>query len=214
MRRSITALFLFFTSMSSWAQATVGFDLSGGSTFTTGSTVNLILMGTNFSTGSEGVGANGLEAGGVDLSFNSAVLNLESVSFSSTFDLTAGNGLQPVVINNSGPGSSVTGVDFFAFVNTPPTGTFEIATFSFLAEGPGSTALSLTGDPLFAPFLDGNSNQINQYADYNLLNANVSVSSLVAPTPEPPTLWLLAGAALIGLCVSRRMATRSGARIA
>ncbi len=83
MYRSITALFLSLASMSSWGQATVGFDLSAGSTFNTGETVTLNLVGNNWT--------DALGGGGVNFSFNSSVLELESVTINtSVFDLPQG----------------------------------------------------------------------------------------------------------------------------
>ena len=83
MYRSITALLLGLASMSSWGQATVGFDLSGGNAFSTGQTVTLNLVGNNWT--------DALGGGGVNFSFDSSVLELESVTINtSVFDLPQG----------------------------------------------------------------------------------------------------------------------------
>ena len=55
MYRLITALFLGLASMSSWGQATVGFDLSGGSTFSTGGDTDLVTARLNYRFGGPGL---------------------------------------------------------------------------------------------------------------------------------------------------------------
>jgi len=195
MYRSITALFLVLTSMSSWGQPSVGFDLTGV-TFTTGSTVSLTLVGSNFT--------NGLLGGGVDLQFNSAVMDLESVSVnSSVFDQTPGNGFSPVVITNTGGvDSTATGVDFAAFINPTPVGTFDIASFQFLVEGSvgSSTNLTLSADCCGFAFTDGSFNTLTPNVDFSIGTQSVSVSAVtVTSVPEiDPTSAMSALVLLLG----------------
>jgi len=196
MYRSITALFLVLTSMSSWGQPSVGFDLTGV-TFTTGSTVSLTLVGSNFT--------NGLLGGGVDLQFNSAVMNLESVSVISTvFDQTPGNGfIPPVVITNTGgPDSTATGVDFAAFLNSTPVGTFDIATFQFLVEGSAgsSSNLTLSADCCGFAFTDGSGTTLTAITDFSIGTQSILVSpAIVTPVPEiDPTSVMSALTLLLG----------------
>jgi hypothetical protein len=201
MHRSIIALLLAALSAPSWSQSTVGFDLSGGSTFSVGSTVTLTLEASNF--------AGGLEGGGVDLQFNSAVLSLESVAINPAFDQSSSKGFAPVQISNKGAGSTATGVDFFAFFNSPPVGTFDIATFKFLADGTGTTNLNLSEDAVFGPFLNGVSSPLNLGTDYKLINSSATVSSMVPPVPEPPTFWLIAAVGLLALSARGWITRRS-----
>jgi hypothetical protein len=196
MYRSITALVLGLASLSSWSQPTVEFDLSAGSTFATGSTVTLTLVGSDFT--------NGLIGGGVDLQFNSAVMNLESVSVnSSVFDQTPGNGFLPAVITNTGGvDSTATGIDFAAFFNPTPVGTFDIASFQFLVEGSvgSSTNLTLSADCCGFAFTDGSFNTLTPTVDFSIGTQSVSVSAAsVTSVPEiDPTSVMSALTLLLG----------------
>ena len=118
-RSPITALALTLASASAWSQ-TIGFDLTGGTTTeAAGTTFTLDLQGNGWSA------ADGLEGGGVDLSYNASVLTLESVTIdTSIFDnagLPIGN-CDPA--NCAGRGKTFStstgnvlaqGIDFFAF---------------------------------------------------------------------------------------------------
>jgi hypothetical protein len=204
MHRCVTGLFLVAVAGSAWGQ-TLGFDLSGGDTFTPGQVFTLTLDANNFT--------QGLTGGGVDLQFNSAVLSLQSVAVNSAFDVApSSGGLPPVQIDNTA--GTATGVDFFAALNPSLTGnSIEIATFQFVADAAGASDLILSADSSFGPFYDANLNQINPGVDFNFATSSVSVASMVAPVPEPPTLWLLAGAALIGLLMRRWIFTKSASPI-
>jgi hypothetical protein len=184
---------------------TIGFDLSGGSTFTTGEVVDLTVVANGFS--------NGLSIGGLDLQFNSQVLNLQSVSINSAFDDNSTNGgfTAPVIDN---VGGNVTGVDFAAVINTPPTGNaIDLATFQFIAEAPGTSSLALSNDSAFGTsFFDGAYNALTPGVDFQFTNSNVTVTSMVAGVPEPPIAWLLAGAMLIGLTARSVLRGRNSAR--
>ncbi len=197
MYRSITALFLSLASMSSWGQATVGFDLSGGSTVTTGETVTLNLVGNNWT--------DALGGGGVNLSFNSSVLDLESVTINtSVFDLPQGacdmtSGV--CTTTGSGPGL-VTNIGFSTFLNPSPTGTFDIASFQFLVEGAvgSSSNLSLSAGCCGLGFTDPAGNALTAGVDFSFLSQSVSVSpAIVTPVPEiDPTSVMSALTLLLG----------------
>jgi len=209
MYRSIPALLLMFASTMAWAQVNqIGFDLSGGSTFSIGQAVDLTLQGTNWTT-------DNLEAGGVTLNFNSSVLQLTSISLVSLangvgFDYDPG--LSPSDPNFPGDGNdqinNVTGTatqEFFALVDTPPGDSplpFSIATFAFTVVGAGTSALSLSADPIGFSDAAGNTPAVSFAAD------SVSVPGVVSPVPEPPTLLLLGAIAISSLFIRRRLAAR------
>jgi PEP-CTERM motif-containing protein len=200
MYRYVTGLLLVAVAGSAWGQ-TLGFDLSGGNTFTAGQVFTLTLDANNFT--------QGLTGGGVDLQFNSAVLSLQSVAVNTAFDVAPSSGGLPAVQINNTTGTA-TGVDFFAALNPSLTGnTIGIATFQFVADAAGAGNLILSADSSFGPFYDANLNQINPGTDFNFATSSVSVTSVVAPVPEPPTFWLLAGAALAGLSIRRWIANKS-----
>jgi hypothetical protein len=195
MYRSITALFLILASMSSWGQATVGFDLSGGSTFSTGETVTLNLVGNNWT--------DALGGGGVNFSFNSSVLELESVTINtSVFDLPQGAcdmTTGACTTTGSGPGL-VTNIGFSTFFNPSPTGTFDIASFQFLAESTGASNLGLSAGCCGLGFTDAAGNALTAGVDFSFLSQSVSVSpAVVTPVPEiDPTSVMSALTLLLG----------------
>ena len=188
MNRYAIALLLVSVAPSAFSQ-TIGFDLSAGTSFTVGQVVDLTVEANNL--------PNGLTGGGLDLQFNSAVLNLQSVSINSAFDVQSGdaNGTPPVQIDNAA--GTADGVDFFAALNPALTGTtIDIATFQFVAEASGTSGLTLSADSLFGPFYDGNLNEINAGTDFTFQSAQtVSVASAVAAPEMDPA------AAVSGLTV-------------
>jgi hypothetical protein len=204
-RHAIILLCLLGASGSALGQ-TIGFDLSAGSTFTAGEVVDLTVVASGFS--------NGLSIGGLDLQFNSQVLNLESVSINAAFDTNSTNGGFPAAPVIDNVGGNVTGVDFAAIFNSPPTGnTIDLATFQFIAEGPGTSSLALSNDSAFGTsYFDGAYNPLTPGVDFQFSNSNVTVSSMVAGVPEPPTAWLLAGAILIGFTARSVLRGRDSAR--
>ena len=201
MYRSISTLFLLLASAASWGQATIGFDLSGGDTFTTGETVTLNLDGSGWT-------SQNLAGGGLDLVIsNSSVFTLESVTVNtSVFDVPFGNcGPSGACASTA---SGATNIDFGAFLNPAATGTFDIASFQFLASTTGTASLDLSAD-CSCNFSNAAGTQLVQGVDFNLQNANVTVApAMVAPVPEPPVVWLLASAAAVGFLMRRRLAAR------
>jgi hypothetical protein len=187
-----TAVLFLVASAPSWAQVTtVELDsATPTTTFSTGQSVVLDLNASNFAE---------LDGGGVDINFDPSVLTLQSVSVNTAlFDFVPfdSNG---TIDNTAG---SLTGVDFFALLNNP-SGDFTIATLDFVAKSTGSADLSLSVDPLnpFASF----GNQLNPGTDFFFQTANISVSNLVAPVPEPSTFWLIAVAGLVMLSLRKRL---------
>jgi hypothetical protein len=192
MNRYAIALLLVSVAPAAFTQ-TIGFDLSAGTSFTVGQVVDLTVDANNF--------PNGLTGGGIDLQFNSAVLNLQSVSINPAFDVQSGdvNGTPPVQIDNST--GTADGVDFFAALNPALTGTtIDIATFQFVAEASGTSGLTLSADSLFGPFYDGASpipNQINAGTDFTFQSGqSVSVASAAA-APEIDPAAAMSGLALL-----------------
>jgi hypothetical protein len=149
-----------------------------------------------------------LDAGGVTLNFNASVLQLNSITLdAANYDYDPG--LAPTDPVNPGDGDdeidNLTGSatqEFFALLDDPSGGSalpFAIATFAFTVVGSGNSALSLAADPI--GFADGGGNvpAVNFAAD------SISASGgVIAPVPEPPTVWLLAAAAAAGLIARRR----------
>jgi hypothetical protein len=192
MNRYAFALLLISAAPAAFGQ-TVGFDLSGGSTFTVGQVVDLTVDANDL--------PNGLTGGSLDLQFNSAVLNLQSVTFNPGFDVYSGdaNGTPPVQIDNTA--GTANGLDFFAALNPSLSGnSIDIATFQFVAEGTGTSGLALGVDSVFGPFYDGNLDQINPGIDFNFVaGQTVSVSSTVTAAPEiDPAMAMSALSLLLG----------------
>jgi hypothetical protein len=202
----MTALALFLSSSFAMAQVDqIGFDLSGAGNFSVGQAVDLTLQGTNWT-------SDTLEGGGVTLNFNSAVLKLDSITLNgANYDLDPGlSATDPV---NPGDGNdkidNVNGTatqEFFALLDNASGGSalpFSIATYAFTVVGSGKSALTLSADPIGFADAVGNPPVVNFAAE------SISVSGgVVAPVPEPPTLWLLTAGAIVGLFVRRRRAGR------
>jgi hypothetical protein len=189
MNRYAIALLLVSAAPSAFSQ-TIGFDLSTGNTFTVGQVVDLTVDANNL--------PNGLTGGGIDLQFNSAVLNLQSVSINSAFDVQSGdaNGTPAVQIDNSA--GTADGVDFFAALNPALTGTtIDIATFQFVVEASGTSGLALSADSSFGPFYDGNLSQIDAGTDFTF-QAGQSVSAgSTAAAPEIDPAAAMSGLTLL-----------------
>ena len=132
MLRSITALLLVACSTYASAQVDqIGFDLSGGTSFSVGENVDLTLQGSNWT-------GDTLEAGGVTLNFDASVLQLNSITLDATnFDYDPG--LSPTDPVNPGDGDdmidNISGTatqEFFALADDPSGGSalpFAIATW-------------------------------------------------------------------------------------
>jgi len=206
MLRSITALLLVACSTYASAQVDeIGFDLSGGTSFSIGQSFDLTLQGSNWT-------GDTLDAGGVTLNFNASVLQLNSITLdAANYDYDPG--LAPTDPVNPGDGDdtidNISGTatqEFFALADDPSGGSalpFAIATYAFTVVGSGNSALSLSADPI--GFADG----VGDVPAVNFAADSISASGgVIAPVPEPPTLWLLAAAAVAGAVARRRREVR------
>jgi hypothetical protein len=126
--------------------------------------------------------------GGFDLTFDSSVLALNSVTINTAlWEFAPSKGHQ-------GPGT-LTDVSFNTFVNSP-TGNFLVATLGFTAKAPGATnalsALTLSASDIYSfSNLDGQEIAVNF--------ASKPFSVTVSAVPLPPTAWLFAsGLAMLG----------------
>jgi len=203
MHRSIPLLaLLLLASVQSWGQATIGFDLTGGSTFTVGQTVTLDLLGTGWT-------AQDLAGGGLDLVISdSSVFSLQSVTVdTSVFDVPFGN---CSLSGNCAAGpSGATNIDFGTFLNSAPTGTFDIASFTFAALSTGNSDLSLSAD-CACSFSNSLGVQLIQGTDFNLQNASVSVVATAAPEIEPSSALTALSLLLGAVAILRARLPRSG----
>lgn len=135
-----------------------------------GDTFSLVLKGQAFN--------DGLDGGSVDLSFDNAILHADSVVVNST--LWSLN--QPGAINNAA--GKIEFTDFGQFGANLASGPFDIATFTFVAIGSGSSAINLSvndADPFSS---DGN------LITPDFGNALVKVSGL-STVPLPGSAWLM-----------------------
>ena len=208
MYRSITALALTLASACAWSQ-TVGFDLPGGTTTVTdGTTFTLDLQGTGWDAD------GGLLAGGVDLSYNSSILTLESVTINTSVFDNAGfpigncdpaNCAAALPPTTSAGNVLVTGIDFATFFNPAATGTFDIATFQFVADATGTTNLGLSVDCCAAPFVTSTANAVTP----EFSAASVTVTAATA-APEINANSAISGLTLLlgTLTVLRARAAR------
>lgn len=199
MYRSITTLVLLLASAHSWGQANIGFDLSGGSTFTSGATVSLNLVGSGWT-------AQDLAGGGLNLLISdSSVFTLESATINTAvFDVPFGGcgTTGSCAISPSG----ATNIDFGAFFNPAATGTFDIGSFTFLAATTGTANLNWSAD-CACNFSNSSGTQLNQGTDFNLQNSTVSVTAGVAAPEIDASSAIAALTLLLGA-----LAVLSGAR--
>ena len=152
-------------------------DLTPASTTVTpGSSFAVEVSGNGFSDATVG--------GGFNLLFNAAVLRLDSIVFSPSWEFST----SPGTIDNSA--GSATGVFFNSF--TPKAGSFAIGTLNFTGIGAGTSALTLAGSGVF-PFSDTLG---------NVVAPSFGAASVTA-VPEPGSVALMA-AGLIGLVLVRR----------
>ena len=148
-------------------------------TLNPGDTVELTLSGSNF--------ADVMIGGGVSLAWNPDVLDLASVTVdASTWELARNGGqLDPA-------SGTLSGMFFASFAGR--SGSFDIATLRFTADGPGSTTVALS-DAVGQPF----ANELAEVVSANYGNASITVSAV----PEPGT-WALFALGAAGLVVLRR----------
>ena len=194
MIKTATAILLAAGSAAAWGQATIDLDSPSGNTLTTGQVVTLDLSGNNWSVP--------LDGGALDLSFNPAVLSLQSVTIDTTvFDLASIIPLPNATIDNTA--GTATGIEFFTLFNTAQ-GNFHIADLTFVADGPGSANLGLSENAAIG--LASLGSPLTAGVDFSFATADLKVTSgMVGPVPEPPTIWLMAGAALLAFAMRGRL---------
>lgn len=144
-----------------------------------GDVFSIEVQGKNFTTA--------LDAGGLNLSFDSTILSLadssklptgitDSVQFTSPWTLTFAPSISSGSLN-----------DALFFADKSPSGNFPIFTVWFEAKSPGTSALTLT-ESAINPFAGAGS-----ALAVSLTNAQVSV------VPVPPSAWVFtAGLLLLG----------------
>jgi hypothetical protein len=149
-----------------------------------GEVFSIDVLGQNFTTA--------LDAGGLNLSFDSAILSLadssklpmgvtDNVQYKSPWTLTFGPTPSSSSLN-----------DALFFADTAPSGNFSIFTVWFEAVAPGTSALTLT------------ESAINPFAGAGGALATTLANAQVSVVPLPPTAWLwLSGLVLLG--VERRI---------
>jgi hypothetical protein len=143
---------------------------------TIGNTVSVALKGQDFT--------QTIEGGGVNLSFNPAVLQLNSVAVDTTtweFFTTTGT------INNTA--GTLTDLTFSSFAGR--SGSFSIAQLIFQTTGVGISPLTLTESTL-NPFASGGAllNPPSGPQGVSFTNANIQVTAV--PLPAAIWLWLSA----------------------
>jgi hypothetical protein len=145
--------------------------------------------------------ATPMDAGGLDITWDSAILELGPANYTRAAGFIAPSG-------NGTPGlGSVTNIFFFA--DPAKSGNFDIGTIEFRAIASGSTGVVLTESAL-NPFAGAGG-----ALPVTLVQGSVNVAA-GAQTPEPGTFILFgAGAALtlVGTRVSRRMRELSRAAL-
>jgi len=136
----------------------------------------LNIVGTNF--------LSNVDGGGINISFDSNVLNVSSVSVDENIWDFGSQGINTGTIDNTvGTVNSI-------FVNawSTVTGDFSVASVEFLAVGTGTTDLTLS-EFIFNPWASDGS-----LIEHDYLVGSVTVSSV----PLPAGFWLF-GSGLVGL---------------
>lgn len=143
-----------------------------------------------FSLNITGSGFTGnVDGGGVNISYDSSILNVLSVSIDESVWDFGGAGISGGTIDNGA--GTVNGIMVNTFSNV--SGSFDIATIQFQAIGSGTSAMALTEFAL-NPWASGGV----------MINPTMENSSLiVSAVPIPPALWLF-GSGLLGLIGAAR----------
>jgi len=156
------------------AQAiTVQFD-QPATTLQTGAPFSLTVLGFDFPA---------TIGGGIDLSFDPAIINISAVTMNTAV----------FPFSDAGTIDNVAGTLTDAYFNSlaAPSGTLEFMTIDFIAMGAGSTQLSLS-EGLLAVFADVDANQFGSQIQF--IPASVTVTAV----PVPAATWLmLSGLGLI-----------------
>jgi len=167
--------------------ATVSFNNSLSSV-NQGDTFSLTVQGSDFAT---------IAGGGLNLSFNSSVLQINSVTINqSVFEFYIGDGTEEGIVDNSF--GQLLNTSFNSFFGA--SGSFDIMDIGFTAIGTGSSNLLLSESSIWV-FADEFGGLYGDQVTFNPATVNVSGVSAV---PLPAAVWLF-GSGLIGLAgVARR----------
>jgi ribose/xylose/arabinose/galactoside ABC-type transport system permease subunit len=176
----ITTLIAGFLLFNHKAQAeTVFLDPASASVIPT-QVFTVDVKGTGFT--------NVLDGGGFDLSFNSSVLNVESIQVNTAiWEFSPVNG---AIDNVNG---TIHDTEFNSFIHSN-SGSFDIAQITFLTVGTGLSNLTLVENSN-NPFAAG-----GNPVPVTFIGASITSSAAV---PLPGAIWLFASA-LVGLGVSQR----------
>jgi len=162
--------------------ATVAFDQANVSVGV-GDSFSLVIQGSGFPT---------ITGGGLDLSFDPAVLQIDSVTINTAvFDLYLGDGTEEGVLDNAAGTLSDTAFNSWSYAS----GDFDIMTIAFTAIGAGTSLLTLSESALYV-FSDDNGNLIGDQISYP--------TTTVTVVPLPAAVWLFAGGLAGLLGVARR----------
>jgi len=176
MKNSSKFIFSLILLCGQASAATIGWS-TAPSTINVNDTFSLNITGSGFTSNVDG--------GGVNISFDSSVLSVVSVSIDETVWDFGGAGI------STGATDNLAGTIDGIMVNTYGTvnGSFDVATILFQAIGSGSSALTLSEYAL-NPWASG-----GVLLNPDMVNSSVTVISSV---PVPTAVWLL-GSGLIGL---------------
>lgn len=169
--------------------ATVSFNNSSSSV-NLNDTFYLTVQGSDFAT---------IVGGGLNLSFNASVLQINSVTINqSVFEFYIGDGTEEGIVDNSF--GSLLNTSFNSFFGA--SGNFDIMDISFTAVGAGTSDLILSESSLWV-FADEFGGYYGDQVVFDAASVNVSA------VPVPAAVWLF-GSGLIGLAgVARRRSAKA-----
>lgn len=145
-----------------------------------GDTFSLTVQGTDFAP---------IVGGGLNLSFNSSVLQVNSVTINqSVFEFYIGDGTEEGIVDNSF--GQLLNTSFNSFFGA--SGNFDIMDISFTAVGTGTSDLNLSESLLWV-FADEFGGYYGDQVTYDPATVNV-----VSAVPVPAAVWLF-GSGIIGL---------------
>ena len=159
--------------------ASIGFNNSTSS----------VNQGDSFSLTVQGNGFDNIVGGGLNLAFNSSVLQINSVTINqSVFEFYIGDGTEEGSLDNNF--GQLLNTSFNSFAGA--SGAFDIMDINFTAIGTGSSDLILSESLLWV-FADDLGNYYGNQITFDPATVNV-----VSAVPVPAAFWLF-GSGLIGL---------------